>query len=954
MMWLPLAASCGFEEPDVVPGPGAGSGTGEEVPVRFSLRMYDAMTRSSVAPDEDEVENMNIYAYRDGVLAAQIYAEDFSEMTMKLVEGQEYDIYAFANVGRKEASLYEDDFRRQCCHRIGGLDGLSGAVPMTWSLKGLRATGTGTDVEICLERSVARIQLSLDKTALEGLKVTSVRLCQSPSVLHPFKDYGGGGSRAESVDEVIDGDYATSEDLAGLNEGGQMKLYTLENCQGILLPENTFPSQKVPDMIDGKEGLCTYLEVACEFEGEVLLEGNVVYRIYLGSDACSSFDVAGNSCIDIRLMLTDDGLKEVSWRVDADVAVRDGYAWGAVAEGMHGIDALYVGERLLYEVEVSEQLLEYLGGSAEGCTLCLMSDGNIISGISASELEGDADLYRAELLCDAVSSGSLHLFSEEGEHLGCLENNVNVRRPRIIAAEFASWTSSEPVEGLTFVPQCVVNTSSETFYLYLTDDAGYALNGPRAYGFEKGLFAFEYAGTWIGSGRIPAISALLSPLGDVQYGPAASLTFSCDNPGTDHSVNMLLSNLYAGTSGAVLRITEKNHSIAAQVRVGIDIPQLTLTLVDNGWADYHDCQVSMVVDNPSNLPLEISVWQLNSVNADTAAADAEYVESNLTVNRMDVITGDFWDGASGLYMSGDSFVSERNDSGADAVTDGNELVYPLASIEVDDIYAAMLYDGFGHSQMVHLVDVTLAGHPLGSSDVSLQDKLSDGSARYNTIYGSSGWNDAGVWLYSADRLLAAGGGWMNDYPNVTPKKLERLEARYLDSGPVSICFDYGGQLVVNTYVGMGDQYGLDVTMRYSGTAKGYVRTYPDGTWRGSHDNYCSVDYEHTIFSTPLTAVICEADGGEFKAVLDAVYAYSYKDSDRPLGADSYMHHAHPYAMECKVECLVEGEEGLELYPVKISWLSETLYYYHEQEGKNYSFPLTPKTSPYKFTIVRHK
>jgi hypothetical protein len=111
--------------------------------------------------------------------------------------------------------------------------------------------------------------------------------------------------------------------------------------------------------------------VDCEFDGSGFLEGDVRYRIYLGLDDCTSFDVPGNSSINISLMLTGDGLNAVSWKVNADVSVRDGYFSGEMVKGMHAMDDLYVGEVFLYEVSYSDELISSYQQSASSTAMSI-------------------------------------------------------------------------------------------------------------------------------------------------------------------------------------------------------------------------------------------------------------------------------------------------------------------------------------------------------------------------------------------------------------------------------------------------------------------------------------------------------------------------------------------------------------------------------------------------------
>jgi hypothetical protein len=165
-----------------------------------------------------------------------------------------------------------------------------------------------------------------------------------------------------------------------------------------------------------------------------------------------------------------------------------------------------------------------------------------------------------------------------------------------------------------------------------------------------------------------------------------------------------------------------------------------------------------------------------------------------------------------------------------------------------------------------------------------------------------------------------------------------------------------GRTSVTTQEGKGAQYGLDVTFEYTGTVNGYVQTYPKGTWYSAQDNWCSVDFSHTETNVPLRVAGSSvwADGGEMKSAMDRIYGYSYKDSDRPLGADSYMHHAHPVDMDLQIGLCVEGAKGDELYPFHMLWENEYLEYNHIQDAKVYKCAFNSIVNAYKLSVVRHK
>ena len=932
-----------------------------EVRVMFRART-SSVTRSSVSPDETGIRDFNVYAFRDGILADEVYVSGQDAADLYLAKGYTYNVYAVANMGQKAAFAGEEEFLTSFSYSIDGLSDISDAVPMFCICEGVYVAGGTPTIHLDMERLVAKLSLSVDKSSLmEGLQVRSVRLCQSSSVVRPFKWYGKGGSRAETSAEVFDGDFATADDLQRLNGGDEIQFYALENCQGVLLPDNKDSAVKVPGNLGGKDELCTYLEVCCGFGNEGLLDGSVDYRIYLGLDATSSFDLPGNSCVNVTLNLTESGLDEVSWKVDADVSVRDGYARGRVAEGMHPLNDLYVGEKLLYEVTLADDLFEYMGGTAYGCTLAFMSDGDKVDDIIVESLVDDGSVIYAELLCREPVACELYLYGPDGECLGEIDGNVRVKVPSMLLAEYDCWLESDPVETITYAPECEINGRGAEMYLYMVDDGGYNLNGPRSYGYDASLFDFQHGGAVSGSSDVCSVWTEYNPLHDGGRGSAAArvLVF-CENYADDHALNLLLADIYHGTKEMRVSVEEMNFDITRSVSVGLAIPQISLALVDNGWAGYHDCQLSVTVDNPSNLPLEVNAWQLISTNTKAGASDDAYVEKNLTLSRIEYMTGAFYNGDPPLYGSSASFTSEGINYGSAAVVDGNLLVYPLKGISTADIIKAIRYDRLGNNQMMHMLDVTVNSRKIRDGDVVLQDNVSDGSATYDHIYyNADAWNYRGAALFSGGELMSYSGRWAYDYPNVSAQSLSRMYNRYLVGMPVCVSMDYDlgyDAVAISTQVGKGSQYGLTVSISYEGVVNGYVQTYPKGTWGSSQDNYCSVDIDYEVQGVPLKADTPEiwADEAKINAAVAKIYDFSYKDSPNRLGTDSYMHRAHPVDLNLDLCFKVEGNQKSELYPISVDWKFEGIPFYHTQDDKEYNCMLSADYKGFEMIVVKHK
>jgi hypothetical protein len=938
LLLIPLVLSACIEE-IAIPEPDEKEGNGTvEVVLDIS---GGGFVKSSLSVDENLIEDISLVIYHDGIQEYHgFYGSPGQSLKLDLVEGWSYNIYVMANVGELKQYLREEDFRNECVYSIGSISEIRDRLPMAWSEMGVNVRQGMRNIDVQLERLVAKIMFSLDKNLLDGLDVNSVRLCQCASAVRPFRYLKAAGSRAESPSEMIPGDAATEADLSVVNEGGRICFYTLENCQGILLPDNGESSGKLPEAIGDVSGLCTYLEVAGRFGDEGFLDGEVRYRFYLGLDACSSFDVPGNSCIDVRLQLTDAGLHEVSWRVDADVSVRDGYAWGSVAQGLHQMDDLYVGEKLQYRVEVSDEILSYVGGDLKGCHLWFDSGDEALS---FSSLKGEGKVYVSDILCREVAEGQLFLRGPDGEKLALLCPSVSVRQPGVVVAEYSSVDGSEPVEGLTYAQECVINGEPEVLYVYLTDDRGMNLNSSEAYGFALEAFDFCLEGV---SGRevlSDSFTASFATGSECSGGYAALMTLSCRHEEDRQEAGLALAEAYGNARILPLVVSDRIHGLSGRCGVCVGILPVQLTLVDNGWAGFHDTQLSMIVENGSSLPLEIIVCQMvdnNKVwNSSLLTPELEeYVRQHLTRADINYITGSVNAYDQTMHVS----TSEVHCVG--------EGVFPLVGIETDDLMKSLIYDKFGQDRMYHLVDVTLGGYRIYNSDVSLVNALSDGSSLYDAVY-LSDWNSKGVWLYSDDALVQSAGNYLVHYPNVSPKRIQRMRQRHASCPTLGLQMWHDGQDFLG-YVSnsQGIAYGVTMTVRFYGEVQGYVQTDPKGIWGSVQDNYCSASFDKTLKGVPLADVLAEVsmDGGAVKQAMDAIYAQAFEDK---RDGKKFMHSAHPVSMDCKMEICVEGEKGLELYPMRVSWEYPYVRYYHAQDAMTYTCRMTVSTPRFNMVTV---
>ena len=265
--------------------------------------------KSALVEDELAIRNVCVAVYRGGRLFKSYYT-DGNAVDMELFHGDVYNLSAVANCGRCTFPMMETDLasmRVDC-----SADAAGGGVPMATEKAVSFCVDDGSDtMPVRLERLAAKYRLSICKQLEHGdFELGSVALKQAALDVTPF-------SSGSVATRVSSGDYASPGDVARLNNGGEASFYAIENCMGVLLPGNEDQWGKVPENVPDGSDKCTYLEL----KGRWTTAGasaDMTYRMYLGRDNCSDFNVDRNTDNAITLTLTDDGTLAASWKVEMD------------------------------------------------------------------------------------------------------------------------------------------------------------------------------------------------------------------------------------------------------------------------------------------------------------------------------------------------------------------------------------------------------------------------------------------------------------------------------------------------------------------------------------------------------------------------------------------------------------------------------------------------------------
>lgn len=287
-----------------------------------------AVTRAA-DPDETLITDYNLLIFNSfGILEEKVFytrrqlvLEDGKVChRTRLLQDVPYTILAAANLGY-ELPCHSLEEALSYRYHMAYPDEFTPGMPMAAHLDNV-ALGADGMVELPLERLMAKIELRIDRRALNPevtFTVREVRVGGCPNSVRLF-----GTSKAEGSTQVFGNGYTKNwSQVAALNQdetlgmSGPVNVYLLENAQGDLLEHVTTDSGKV--FTDGRyQEVCSYIELRAEYNspsfhsraGEYL-----IYRFYLGENL-NNFDVFRNVRYRITVRPEGDGLQEDSWRVD--------------------------------------------------------------------------------------------------------------------------------------------------------------------------------------------------------------------------------------------------------------------------------------------------------------------------------------------------------------------------------------------------------------------------------------------------------------------------------------------------------------------------------------------------------------------------------------------------------------------------------------------------------------
>lgn len=365
-------------------------------------------TKSSYAAGESTVREVSLFVFdSSGSLVSSGHHTTSSGISLTLPVGT-YSIWALANMGDVTSGIGSLSALRSCTRAVTN-SGLSSAFPMSGG--GSYTIGASTtSVSVQLERLVARYTFSLDTSDItEGtLKLSSVSLRNIAGAVRPLSAWG-----VTSTSQLLStGDSSSAQDVTSLNGSGQAVFYVPENCQGT---ESgiTAAKDKNPDYSYSRvnPALCTYLEVKCTYvkAGEV---DNLTYRMYLGGNATSSFDVQRNRSYSVVLQPSSENIHAATWKCESELVATVTIFNNATLSSVNPAQ-LTVAENCFLAVRDAS-------GNFLPVSSCTSDDSDFTSALLTKSVGGKSGVCASLQLC-AARSATYHVRTTSG-----LEMDVDV------------------------------------------------------------------------------------------------------------------------------------------------------------------------------------------------------------------------------------------------------------------------------------------------------------------------------------------------------------------------------------------------------------------------------------------------------------------------------------------------------------------------------------------------
>lgn len=265
----------------------------------------------------DVVNNFSLFIFDGSKLVEEAYSPAGTGVSVALASGTTYSIHILANMGDLRSSIGSMGELNAYTHAVSMSGIQNNGLPM---YGGQNVQVTGASVVIPVTRLVARYEFRLDKSAITGgtLSLQSLTVRNIADTFSPASAFKASAAQIAST-----GDYSSASDVSALNSGSGVYFYVPENMQGT---ESglTKAAMKLPKSEEGAYSystvdtdLCSYIEARCNYNDGS--DHGVTYRVMLGENSTSSFNIVRNTKYIVTLKPSGNPLSSSWWKCEPDV-----------------------------------------------------------------------------------------------------------------------------------------------------------------------------------------------------------------------------------------------------------------------------------------------------------------------------------------------------------------------------------------------------------------------------------------------------------------------------------------------------------------------------------------------------------------------------------------------------------------------------------------------------------
>lgn len=282
---------------------------GRPATIRLKVKSVEEMDVATRTAEEYPINDLHVLVYNsDGELIGQKYQETGSDITVNTQSANGCTVYAIANTAKSDlfagADIHSETYLKKMVCSISAWDELeSKSLPMTGkSSVDISAGSQSLSMEV--SRMAAKVTLNIGVKPSSGItiksyKISNVPLCSYyiPRPLGTEIDTDDAAAGEDAPTKTADWANSAVISLAAATTTVDKTFYMFENRRGVV---NTIKEEKNKNQKAAPDH-ATYIEIY----GSASNKLELVWRVYLGANNTSNFNIKRNCAYTYNITLSD-------------------------------------------------------------------------------------------------------------------------------------------------------------------------------------------------------------------------------------------------------------------------------------------------------------------------------------------------------------------------------------------------------------------------------------------------------------------------------------------------------------------------------------------------------------------------------------------------------------------------------------------------------------------------